>query len=341
MWLRDRKILAAVALVGLLAGAAVWGERVHSRRTARALRAEAAEAERGQKFDQAERALARYLALRPEDKDAFAAHAALLERLAKTSRDWLKVFDDYERVVRTDPRKLGVRRRLAEIALGLGRYRDAENHLAVLCESSPDDSALEFLRGRCREGTGDVPGAAAWYEKARAHDPGRLDASVRLSSLLRNKLADPERADRVIDAMVAANSRSSQAWLLRARYRGLLHLPGKETDLERALALAPGDAEVMIERARFLRESGDFDHARPLLVRAQQADPDDPRTYAELAEVEVGSGRIGGAVVRLKVRLGDVKIRQRRRACRHGLIQVGQCEVEPAEGRVDHPSGVE
>ncbi len=300
MGVRDRRILVAVALVGLLAVVAVCVERDRSRRTARSLRAEAAEAERGGKFEQAERALARYLAIRPDDADAFAAHTALLERLAKTTEDWLKVSNDYERVVRSDPRRREVRRRLAEIGLALGRFGDAENHLAVLCETSADDSALEILRGRCCEGRGAFPAAAAWYEKAREHDPNRLDGSIRLATLLRDKFADTERANLVVDEMVGSNPGSSQAWFLRARYRGLFHLPGKDSDLAKALELAPDDPEVAIERARSLRESGEFDRAQGLLVRVQQAHPDDPRTYAELAEVGVNSGRVGEAIAQLR-----------------------------------------
>ncbi len=296
---RCGKVLGVLALIGLLAAATLWARQARSERIARALRAEAAQAERDQKYGQAADALARYLALRPQDMDALATHAALLERLARTPEDWGKVCADYGRILQSDPARSGVRRRLAEIALSQGRYGLAESHLAVLCKATPDVSDLEMLRAGCCEGRGDFTAASAWYEKARAHEPARFEASIRLASLLREKLADPERADRVMDEMVEANARSPQAWFLRARYRAVLHLPGDEADLAKAVTLDP-TADLMIDWARSLRDSRDFEGARRLLLRARQADLDDPRTYEELAEVELAAGGVGEAVAQLR-----------------------------------------
>ena len=126
------------------------------------------------------------------------------------------------------PRRKDVRRKAAELAPKLGRFKEARENLTTLLKAQPDDGELELWLGQSHEAlgrTGKHDAAAAeyreardLYEKAIVHAPHQVDGYVRLAALLRGPLADPDRADQVMDArevkngLVASNPESFRAF---------------------------------------------------------------------------------------------------------------------------------
>jgi tetratricopeptide (TPR) repeat protein len=295
------RFLALIMGLGVLLGAGAYLVHRHQlERTARVLLREADGALAKGGNAQAAQALERYLAIRPRDLDALARYGLVLDRLATNPRVRLQAFLTLEEVLRRDPRRNDLRRRLVDIAMSLGRYSEARTQLEILGKSTLQDRALDDLRGQCEEALGAYSAAATWYEKAIAHEPQRREVYLRLAALQRTRLQAPDRADRVLDALVAANPDSARALLDRAAYRRRFHLPGAAADLQQARRQAPDDPDVLLEVARSARDSTEFQTARQVLQRGLALAPREPRFAAALAELEVADGHPDEAIAALR-----------------------------------------
>jgi len=101
-----------------------------------------------------------------------------------------------------------------------------------------------------------------------------VDAFARLAALLRGPLAEPARADDVMDRLIAANGRSAHAYLARALYRREAELPGPAgQDLDRARELAPDDPDVLAAVADLALSRNDLEAARTTLLHGLDVSP--------------------------------------------------------------------
>src|SRR5207302_4956931 len=103
--------------------------------------------------DQELRYLGQYLRYDPEDNDVRVRYALLLASRPKAPRaDLDKALTRLEEVLHRDPERHDVRRKVAELAMRLGRLGSAVEQLKkLLDEVSPQDAELEGLLGQCYE----------------------------------------------------------------------------------------------------------------------------------------------------------------------------------------------
>src|SRR5262249_50993480 len=154
--------------------------------------------------------------------DTRTRYGLLLEGQAKTGRDYIAAFLTLEKVVQKDPRRSDVRRKLAHLALKMGRFSDTEAHVHALKQQFPKDGELQRLLALCAEGTAKFTLAKKHYEEAIKLSPKHIDSYVQLAHLLRQQLrkslddADG-KADAVMVNLVKADP-SAPAYLARARY---------------------------------------------------------------------------------------------------------------------------
>jgi tetratricopeptide (TPR) repeat protein len=301
-----RSVLVLVVVGSWLGAAGLAAYQVQVERTARLWRTRADAAEAEGRFEQALAALVRYLALRPDDVAAQERHAWLLDRTATTAPARARAAAGLERVLRRQPGRADVRRRLAELEVERGRYAEARAHLGVLTSGSPADAGLEELAGRCDEAGGDFASASLRYQRVLGHDPKRPVAAARLADLRRLRLDDPAGADRVLDELVRADPGSVEPWLVRSRHRRAHDLAGADDDLERARTLAPDDPGVLIELAQSARRRSDLAGARAVLDRGAGLYPRDPRFPRSRAELEIGARSPDEAVRALRRGLGTM-----------------------------------
>jgi tetratricopeptide (TPR) repeat protein len=303
----------------------------------------------------------RYLQLVPGDGDARADYGLCLAHEARTGPQFGAAADVLEQALRLEPERDDARRRLVEVLLLVRSYANAHYHLRKLTADHPNDPDLEHLRGRCLEEAdqyvgpkGDATGektakesaekcdrpfgagdkaeggegdsAVVWYWRALWHQPGRIDTSIRLAGLLRdrhrlNKAPWSEKvmklADEVMNELVA-NNKSYQARVVRARYYrtggsgselekevGPSAMPARESltavagggalltdllfraelDLSEARAMAPDDADVLLESAEVARARQQFEQAKAYALQALHDHPDDVRMYGVLAHL--------------------------------------------------------
>jgi tetratricopeptide (TPR) repeat protein len=200
-----------------------------------------------------------------------------------------------------EPACVEVRRRLVKVAMELGQFGEARQHLRALLRAAPGQAELEEMLARCAAAEGDFAQATDALERAACHAPERIDIQVRLAELLRDRLDQPERADRVLGAMVKYNAASAAAYLARARYRIVAGAADAAArDLTRAAALAPDDAAVITANAELAEQRGDREAAREHWTRGAGLHPGDVRTCLGLAGAEREARRLPEAATCLR-----------------------------------------
>jgi tetratricopeptide (TPR) repeat protein len=296
-----------VLTVVLLGGGVHLVHALQVRSNASGLRRQAELAQEEGRTQDAIRYLERFLGYVPDDAEAQAQLGLALEKEARTPKAWVRVFKVFEEVLKKDPTRRDIRERQARLAMELGRgdvgrFNDAVYHLEILLqEPSGKQGEWEDLLARCYDVKGEYAKAVSYFEKAIGHAPQQVPSYVGLAQVLRERLKQPERADKILDDMVRANDQSHVAHLARALER--LKAGAKEDakeDVNKAFQLAPGDLDVLLLSAELAQSSGKLDEARSYLQRALERHPKTPRVYVNLAEVELQSGRRPEALARLR-----------------------------------------
>ena len=299
------KLLGVLILIVVLGGASAFAvRRFQQGRRAEEILEAAGRSERAGDLEGATSELARYLVYRPEDSEVLARQAILLDRLATEAPDPRRVQDAHRALQRASsrlPDREDLRRLAVDRAMdpAVADFNAAASDIEQLLAASPRDGMLLEKLGRCLEGRGkdgDVEAAAARYEEAIAADPSLVNAHERLANLLRTRLNDPARADRVMDAveeedgLIAKNPESAEALLARARYRRTHGIDGADADVERAQVLDPEDFKVQMAVVAAAVARGDFKTARLEASKVVDAHPEEERAYLVLAAAEQADG---------------------------------------------------
>ena len=294
------KRLAVVAVVLVLAIVSVF--LIQRRQVARLGGANLAEAERAVErgdLETAEQLYIQHVQVFPDDLDAKLKFADVLLKGSRTPARLSQVQAIYNQILDREPGRLDVRRLLAEILAtngGGGNARLGRDNLEILLNAKPDDGALEYLMGRCRETLGEHEAAAASYKSALAHgvpETDKFDAYQRMATLLRERLKKTAEADQAIEEMVQSDSKNYHSYLVRGRYlRAFDSSPEAMkkivADYEEALKLAPKEASIYLELARVAAEAKppNLEEAARILKAGREADPRNVSIYMMLANIE-------------------------------------------------------
>ncbi len=309
-----------------------------TKRVAQALLWQARRAEKEERLDQASKFLSRYLELVPQDTQERANLGRILanDKLAVSPPARAQAFWVLEQVVANAPDQHDLRHLLVRVAMDLGRYDVALEHLKVLQKALPKDGDLKHLLGKAYEYQREYAQAKDWYEKAIADSPQQIDSYERLANLL-SRRPDQARAnhparnpDQIMDQLVVKNDNSFRAHLTRwrylmrsaplARWRSAIEsgplanarnneksdrdlrsaLEKARQDIDRAIALAPDKADVLLAAAEFEQAVNNSGKARKHLQRGLALHPHHPRMYQALATLELRAGKPGEAVACLR-----------------------------------------
>jgi tetratricopeptide (TPR) repeat protein len=158
--------------------------------------------------------------------------------------------------------------------MAMGRYSDAQLHLARLIAAAPQDPQLLTILGQCQSGQGQFDQGEATFREVIRVAPDRTEAYDLLSRLLRDHLSRPSEALELLDKLVARGGQSVAAYVVRSNYH--LHggaLPEAEQDMGRALALEPDGAATLLAAAEFAESQDRWDRARSYLAHGLEAHP--------------------------------------------------------------------
>src|SRR5579885_1890508 len=138
--------LNLVFLAILIAGLAILGGGLHLvhglqiRRNASALKDRALRAEAGRDPAKAEETWGHYLSLRPDDGEAWARYARLVDREGVDRRRLERSYLISRQALPHNPDDRALKRRCAELAMELGRPGDAVELLDELSKGLPEDA---------------------------------------------------------------------------------------------------------------------------------------------------------------------------------------------------------
>jgi cellulose synthase operon protein C len=294
------RLLILSLVIALLCGGGylIWWQQVG--RMSRGVLARAEQAEKAGDFAKAAELYREYQTVVPNDVEVALKYAEDLlkaDRSTKRLDEALAIFDD---VLEHQASRADVRRRAAEVALEMGRLEKARGHLKILHDQAERenqvDGHVEYLLAQCYERDSEFADAEKSYESAIANiehgNPEWLEASYRRAVLLRDKLGQKDKADKVIDAMVQSAPEDFRAYLGRGRYReGLRDGKGAADDFRKALRLAPpGRSDVYLEVARSAERESGFDAARRVLEEGLAASPKAVELYLALSNLELRAG---------------------------------------------------
>jgi tetratricopeptide (TPR) repeat protein len=289
---REFNVRFFALLIGATAFLAVGVHFLHGyqvKHNAKLLLDQALQAEEKGQLNQASELLSTYLIYVPDDQETLAKYGFLLDGMSgRNPALRVRAFMVLEKALRLDPDNQEVRRRAVQMAMDLGRYSDALEHLKFL----PDDSQTKQWTGQCQEAEGHFELARKSYDEARTQDPKQIRSYLSLAMLLNRHLNLPSEAEKVMDELAAKNSDSFSAFLARANYfKELKDFKRAAEALERARKLAPDKGDVIVAAAELelaASASKDFDpkKAAALLERGLQVYPKDARMYLLMAQLE-------------------------------------------------------
>lgn len=302
--------LAAFAVVGV---GVYFLHAYQVQRSADVLLERARQLESDGKLKKAASYYRQYVGFAPDDLDARVTLANTIEKADDSLRSRFDALQTFEEVLRKDPDRHDIRRRVIEFWLSpefarvsRTRFEDARTHIEYLLVPFPDDGKLRYQLGICREATGDYREAAESYKTAIAGGFTEPAVYVQLAGLMQERLEQPAHADELMSEMVEANPESPEALLARAVHRARLgRVDEAKRDLERAEELDPDNAQVILLLAQQVLNTVDageesIDRARDRLVAAQEAHPDDLRLYTVLSQLENKAGRPEEAIEALR-----------------------------------------
>ena len=178
---------------------------------------------------------------------------------------------------------------------------DAIRHLEYLLNLSPNDAELQHRLGWCQEANGEYEASAESLQRAIAAAPDHINSYILLAELLGRRLKQPREAQTVMDAMVAANPNSWQAYLARARfYYGKGMIDAAATDFYKACDLAPQQGEVLLAAAQIALLRGNLAEARAHVPPRLKVDPRNEFLYLALATLEQRAGHHAEAAACLR-----------------------------------------
>lgn len=241
----------------------------------------------------------RYLSFYRDDVEALAELGSLYADFGVSH----EAFFTFEKVLRLEPNRPGIRRKAVLAAMDLGRARDARDHLEVLLVDSPDDPELLDMLGQCQKFDGDGEDAVESFEKAIKNGSKQYDTYRRLAELSVTDLKSIEKADEYMLKLAEDNPQSAEAFTVRGRFH-LWFADQSDTkenerrkraelaleDAKKAIELAPDDEEALTLGATAANRTEDDESALQYGNRLIELFPNRATGYLALAEAEQRRG---------------------------------------------------
>lgn len=243
-------LLLTMGLAILVLGGGFAAYKVRARWALQSAREQAFRAAERGDHEQAVRLMEAYLTGFRDDAASVKELALTLDKTAKLPSDRLRALHTLDRALQIAPDDVETRRLAVQKALELRRWKDAQDHLAILVRQFPNDAVIERQLGQCAEGQGQRTEAIQHYEKSLSLDRAEVESRVRLARLLRQKPDQHADADRLMLELRHEAPDSVKARLELARYFRDTNRPQDgQGDIQRALQLEPNSAEVRYEAA--------------------------------------------------------------------------------------------
>jgi tetratricopeptide (TPR) repeat protein len=321
-----KRLAILIAVLSLVGGTGFFTQQYQVTKLAHTVADRAAQAEKEGDFAKAEELYRQHLVVVPDDVEIQLKYAGALRKGAKSPKRQDQALRIYGNILRRNQSRVDVRRLQMTLNMEMLRFvgdNGAEGDLKILLDpwerlseaerekTSPDDADLMFMRGQCSEAGNNDEDAQIWYQRAiKYHAPRSVETYQRLATLLRDRLKQPEEAERTIENMVKSDPENYHVYLARGRYR--LSTPNKsqresllaaaKVDFQKALKQAPNEPDVYLELANAELAGGEAGAraARNVLEDGLKQVPASVALYEALARLQLGTGHADQAVATLE-----------------------------------------
>jgi tetratricopeptide (TPR) repeat protein len=279
-------LLVAIVVMG---GATVGVHALQIGRESGFLLEQARRARDDKDFPLAAKRYQQYTKLVPKNFDALAEYGVLLA----DHHSGRPASDALEKVLRVQPDRDDLRRKVVDMEMETGRYTDAEDHLKqYLMVKTPDDPELWKLLGTCQAAAGEFQASVDSFAGEIHLDPHQVEAYAYRAELLRRHLDRANEADQAMQDLVKANPGSAKAHAMLGQY---LQANGQEkeglAEAVKAATIAPKDADALLLVSRLTATSGDYDKALDYAQRAIDVAPAKPLGYIILSRLQQRTDR--------------------------------------------------
>gem|GEM_PF-2012348 len=246
--------------------------------------------------------LDRLCAARPDDPVPLRMRVDMRERFGRFD----EALADARRVLELDPQDHRTRRTACRIALGLGRYDEAERDLGLLLDTSPlPRNELGTLLARVHLGRGDRVAAQAALDQyapvgdnyppaqilrgSMLYDAGQTDEAVRVLTAAVDRAAPEDRPNALYHLALALSRAGREDEARRAFDR--LEAEYRATRLGTDARQRGGDMPAQVRAARAWLSAGNPEAAREILEQALARLGETPDALHALAECYDKLGR--------------------------------------------------
>ncbi|WP_425407112.1 tetratricopeptide repeat-containing sulfotransferase family protein [Hwanghaeella sp.] len=233
------------------------------------------------RFDDARKAANAILKIQPREANAL----YLLGIIAHQQGDTKKAAQWFEKSHKADRNNPAAVSGLGIVRLEQGRSAEAARLFGQVLQSMPNDPATHNNMGLACERSGKLDKALEHYGKAVALAPGYGVARLSLAqALIRLERRDP--AEQVLREGLRQEPSNAGFHAELAHVRRAQGDLGEAVDLYgKAAALAPDDAQILIDKATALAELGRAEEAEASLAAARRIDPENLIALLDLAEI--------------------------------------------------------
>jgi tetratricopeptide (TPR) repeat protein len=241
----------------------------------------------GRAYRDSLRNLSWYVRLVPGDIDAMEKLGLLTADLARDNLSRVQAFTLLEQVLRLEPERKKVRRRLVPLAIAIRRFQDGKLHLQELLKGSPQDPELLDLLGQCHLGRGEYASAATSFRQAIDLAPAQINSYVRLATAVGDYQSSPREAQQWIDKLVQRNPRSWEAHLDRGVFLVANNAADEAlSEALKSLELHPDGSGALLVASRCYLFKRDFAKARQYGAHGIERYPQSPAMYINMANIE-------------------------------------------------------
>lgn len=211
--------------------------------------------------------------------------------------EWDKAVNDFEQLVKNDPKNVKARQALAETLLNLKKYDLAHEQVEKAIELAPKAAINYTLRSRIHEAEGKTDEALADLDAAIKVEPSDLGALM-ARAVMHLKKNDFKSARGDVDQVLRANPSLSRAILLRS----LISAEEGRTvdaisDVQMLLRNDPNNASLVIQLASYYMVDSRPRKAISILDRLIEKDKGVWQAYRTRADAKLSIGEHAEAVV--------------------------------------------
>ena len=355
----DRSALVtSLVVLAVVSGAAYLWYRYSLDRNAKAIYEYAEHCAKNDDNAAAAEQFDHYVKLQPNDATARRRYAETYDLAYTKSGRVQRSIDLYRQALGVAPEgmKTPIRTRLAELLLESRQCVPAAEAVEELLKTDPKNVKAANIKamalyGEARQGSfkGAPSDVGASFESALQQDPGNSETATTLARIYRDEpqylgeetpatspvepkqKADPvevrrQKADQIIDNLVAAHPEQPEVHLARYQYRLQYKIAGADDDLKEAQRLGPENIEILLAATgALLREAADLtatagnassatqakvrslrESARDKFQKMVTIAPDDYRGYLGLGDRQWELGQSQEAIAAWKLGLRSV-----------------------------------